>query len=390
MKIKDVRVFVVDQEKAVGHSAHSTLARTWLTESVISSPLSGYPEYAARRSSWQGMNAKVVVEIVTDEGLTGLGLTTGGMAAAVIIRQHLRRFLVDQSPLQVERLWDIMFKATLPYGRKGMAIHAISAVDLALWDLIAKAQNVPLYQALGGPVKDKAPAYATSREAAKSKGMGFRGVKLPTPCGAADGREGMRRNEEMVREAREILGMEMDLMIDCYMSWDVEYTLEMAERLAPYRLTWIEEPLPPDDYEGYGRINRKLRSTVIATGEHEYTRYGFRQLLQVRGAEILQPDLCWCGGLTEARKIMAMVSANHQQVTLHAGGLQPWAVHFTFSQPDIPMVEYMFTRGEDQDNYDPIFEGVPAPENGWFSLPAGVGAGIRLRDSAREFLQEVV
>jgi L-rhamnonate dehydratase len=138
----------------------------------------------------------------------------------------------------------------------------------------------------------------------------------------------------------------------------------------------------------FGEINRKIITTAIATGEHEYTKFGFQQLLDANAAAILQPDICWCGGLTEAKKICAMAAARNLPVIPHGGGLQPWAQHLTFSQVNIPMVEYMYMNGADQPNFDPVFEGIQHPENGWFTLPQEIGAGIRLRDNAMDVLAE--
>jgi L-rhamnonate dehydratase len=305
MKITNVRVYVQNESRS------DQKEKSWLTESVIANPMSAYPEYFDRRSSWRGMDHRVLVLIETDNGTNGLGYSTGGMATASIIKQHLSRILIGQSPFQIERLWDIMFKVTLPYGRKGIPIMAISAVDLALWDLIAKARNEPLYQTLGGPVKDKVQAYVTGNDFDKLKDSGFWGQKLAMPYGPHSGIEGFEKNVELVRKARETVGPDKELMLDCYMAWDVDYTIRMAKALEPFRVRWMEETLPPDDYKGYGIINQKVTSSTIATGEHEYTRYGFAQLLDARAAEILQPDICWCGGVSEAKKISAMASAHH-------------------------------------------------------------------------------
>ncbi|TLS52349.1 L-rhamnonate dehydratase [Paenibacillus antri] len=397
MKITAVKVYVTGRKpaanapEAVAGAGGSAVAKkgSWLSETVIANPMSMYPEYFDRRSSWTGMGGRTIVALETDEGLVGIGETASGMATSPIIKQHLSRFLVGQSPFQVERLWDVMFKVTLPYGRKGAPIMAISAVDLALWDLIAKARREPLYRTLGGPVKEKVPAYCTGNEFEKTKDRGFLGQKLAMPYGPSSGYEGMRKNVELVARAREALGPEKEVMLDCYMAWNVDYTVRMAELVAPYRVKWIEESLPPDDYEGYGIINRKVNSSAIATGEHEYTRYGFQQLLDARAADILQPDVCWCGGITEARKISAMASAKHIPVIPHAGGLQPWALHLIFADPNMPMAEFAYINGADLPNQDPVLAGVPAPKDGWFELPQGVGAGIEFRPDADDHLIEL-
>ncbi|WP_274362077.1 enolase C-terminal domain-like protein [Paenibacillus thermotolerans] len=391
MKITNVKVYISGRKNpaAAPETNKQPKKGSWLSETVIANPMSMYPEYFDRRSSWLGMGGRTIVVLETDEGISGIGETASGMATAPIIKQHLSRFLIGQSPFQVERLWDIMFKSTLPYGRKGAPIMAISAVDLALWDLIAKARNEPLYQTLGGPVKDKVQAYCTGNEFEKTKNRGFLGQKLAMPYGPSSGYEGMQKNAELVRQAREALGPDKEIMLDCYMAWNVEYTVRMAELVAPYRVKWIEETLPPDDYEGYGIINRKVTTSAIATGEYEYTRYGFQQLLDARAAEILQPDIAWCGGLTEAKKISAMASAMHIPVIPHAGGLQPWALHLIFADSNIPMAEFAYVNGADKENYDPVFSGIQMPKDGWFSLPEGIGAGIEFRENAFDHIVEL-
>lgn len=398
MKITKVRVYVVGETQVPLNEVGKQKVQfkepenAFFKDKVIANPMSVYPEYYAERSSWMGMGNRVIVQIETDEGISGLGETTGGKATAAVIKEHLSYFLIGQSPFQVEKLWDIMFRVSLPYGRKGIAIMAISGVDLALWDLIAKARNEPLYQTLGGSVREKIQCYVTGihrYEYKLIKDHGFLGYKIAMPYGPASGAEGMDKNVEHVKEVRETLGPDMDIMLDCYMAWDVDYTLKMAERLAPYRIKWIEESLPPDDYKGYGEINAKINTSTIATGEHEYTRYGYQQLLDVGGASIIQPDVLWCGGLTEARKIAAMASARHIPVIPHASGLQMWTLHWAFAERNIPMVEYAFGSGVENEFHHPVFEGLLTPGNGWYTLPDCTGAGIELRDTPLERMEEM-
>ncbi len=136
----------------------------------------------------------------------------------------------------------------------------------------------------------------------------------------------MRKNADLVKRTREALGPDGDIMLDCWMAWTERYTLEMAEMLEPYRVYWMEECLQPHDYEGFGRLNAQIKSTRIVTGEHEYTRYGFRQLLEHRAADIWQPDIHWCGGLTELRRIAALAAAYDIPVIPH--GRRAESIHF--------------------------------------------------------------
>jgi L-rhamnonate dehydratase len=148
----------------------------------------------------------------------------------------------------------------------------------------------------------------------------------------------MRKNADLVKRTRDMLGPDGDIMLDCWMALNEQYTIEFAEMVAPYRVYWMEECLPPHDFEGFGRLREAIKSTRIATGEHVYFRYGFRHLLEHNAAAIWQPDVHWCGGLTELRRIAALASAYDIPVIPHAGGVQD-CVHFTMATPNAPWSE---------------------------------------------------
>lgn len=358
-------------EKTPGH---------WIIDSVIANPMSGYPEYKARRSSWGSKaNGTVVVELETESGLVGIGVSQGGVPASRIIIDHLARFLLGSDPRDTERLWDQMFRATLPYGRKGLPICAISAVDLALWDLCGKLRGEPVYKLLGGETKSEIPCYLTGPQPLAAKELGFFGSKLPLPYGPADGIEGLNANVEMVARAREQVGPDFDLMLDCYMALDVPYTIDLANAVRPYRVRWIEEALPPDDYDGHARIKAACPWQRFSTGEHEYTRYGFRELINRGNLDILQPDLGWVGGITEAKKIAAMAQAYDLPVVPHGSGV--FSTHFQMASSNGPFQEVL-AMSPTGDQVVPIWngliEGDPLPENGVVRPPERPGWGIQL------------
>jgi L-rhamnonate dehydratase len=224
------------------------------------------------------------------------------------------------------------------YGRMGVTMNAISGVDLALWDIMGKALGLPVYRLIGGEVKPRVPAYCTGNDIEQHIEYGFTGLKLAIPHGPADGREGMKKNLELVKRARQALGPDGEIMLDCWMAWTERYTIEMAEMLAPYRIYWMEEVLQPHDYAGFGRLNSGIKSTRIATGEHEYGRYGFRYLLEHNAAAIWQPDLTWCGGLTELRRIGALAAAYDIPVIPHGGGLNG-GIHWIIANVNAPLAE---------------------------------------------------
>jgi L-alanine-DL-glutamate epimerase-like enolase superfamily enzyme len=369
-------------EKTPGH---------WIIDSVIANPMSGYPEYKARRSSWGSKaNGTVIVELVTESGLIGIGLSQGGVPAARIIIDHLSRFLLGADPRDIERLWDQMFRSTLPYGRKGLPICAISAVDIALWDLCGKLRGEPVYKLLGGETKQEIPCYCTGPQPLAAKELGFFGGKLPLPYGPADGIEGLNANVEMVAKAREQVGPDFDLMLDCYMALDVPYTIDLANAVRPYRVRWIEEALPPDDYDGHARIKAACPWQRFSTGEHEYTRYGFRELITRSNLDILQPDLGWVGGITEAKKIAAMAQAYDLPVIPHGSGV--FSTHFQMASSNGPFQEVL-AMSPTGDSIVPIWngliEGDPLPENGVVRPPDLPGWGIDLVRDRTELVDTV-
>ena len=158
----------------------------------------------------------------------------------------------------------------------GRSPNAISGVDLALWDLVGNALGMPVYKLLGGETKARIPTYCTGNDTEQHIQFGYHRLKLAVPYGPADGREGMRKNTDLVKHTRDMLGPDGDIMLDCWMALNEQYTIEFAEMVAPYRVYWMEECLPPHDFEGFGRLREAIKSTRIATGEHEYFRYGFR------------------------------------------------------------------------------------------------------------------
>lgn len=358
-------------EKTPGH---------WIIDSVIANPMSGYPEYKERRSSWGSKaNGTVIVELVTESGEIGIGLSQGGIPGARIIIDHLSRFLLGSDPRDLERLWDQMFRSTLPYGRKGLPICAISAVDIALWDLCGKLRGEPVYKLLGGETKKEIPCYVTGPQPWAAKELGFFGGKMPLPYGPADGHEGLMANVEMVAHARERCGPDFDLMLDCYMALDVPYTIDLANAVRPYRVRWIEEALPPDDYDGHARIKAACPWQRFSTGEHEYTRYGFRELITRSNLDILQPDLGWVGGITEAKKIAAMAQAYDLPVIPHGSGV--FSTHFQMASSNGPFQEVLAmspTGDEIVPIWNGLIEGDPLPENGVVRPPEVPGWGIDL------------
>jgi len=294
------------------------------------------------RSRWFGpfsqLAGSILVEIRTTGGLTGYGLGGGGSAAVHVIQTHLRDLLLKADPANIELLWEQTYNSSLFYGRKGLAIQAISGIDLALWDLAGKTAAKPVYQLLGGATKDRVAVYLTGKDVQLGLTRGIRAFKLPIDSAPPEGRAGMKKAVEQIETARKAIGPDADLMIDVLCRWDVPYTLEMADRLAPSKLMFIEEPLNPDDMAGYAQLCAAVKSTKIASGEHEYTRYGFENLIARKAAHILQPDITWSGGLTELRKIAALANAHQLPLIPHRGG-SLYGLHFILATAHCNLAE---------------------------------------------------
>lgn len=255
------------------------------------------------------------------------------------------------------------------YGRKGLPVAVISVIDLAIWDLLGKIRNEPVYRLIGGTTRDRLSFYCTGPEPAAAKAMGFSGAKVPLPYSAAEGPEGMRKNIEFLRKHREAVGPDFPLRVDCYMSLNVPYTIEIAEKCKDLNIDWWEECLSPDDFDGQALIKRAHPAIKFTTGEHEFSRYGFRKLVEGRNVDILQPDIMWAGGLTELLKISAMASAYDIPVIPHASG--PYSYHFVVSQTNSPFQEYL-ANSPDGKSVMPVFGNLftnePIPTKGYLDV----------------------
>jgi L-alanine-DL-glutamate epimerase-like enolase superfamily enzyme len=192
-----------------------------------------------------------------------------------------------------------MYRKTMAFGRKGVAMVAISAVYIALWDLLGKSAQQPVYRLLGGRTKPRIPVYASrlystprkelAREARKYQQQGYKAMKLRFGWGPVDGAEGMQKNVALVRTVRETVGDGIDIMADAYMGWNLDYARRMLPLLEKFNLRWLEEPVIPDDIHGYAELKRCGR-IPIAGGEHEHTLFGFRELIEARAVDYLQFD----------------------------------------------------------------------------------------------------
>jgi L-rhamnonate dehydratase len=333
------------------------------------------------RSRWFGpfsqLAGSILVEIKTTGGLTGYGLGGGGSAAVHVIETHLKDLLLGADPANIELLWEQLYQSSLFYGRKGLAIQALSGIDLALWDLAGKAAGQPVYQLLGGATKDKVAVYLTSRHVEAGLAQGIRAFKLPIDASPHEGPAAMKKAVTEIQAARRAIGPDAQLMIDVLCRWNVDYTLAMVDRLAPSRLSFIEEPLNPDDLAGYAQLCARVQSTRIAHGEHEYTRYGFENLIARRAAHVLQPDITWSGGLTELRKIAALASAHQLPLIPHRGG-SLYGLPLLLATPHCDLAE---SFGVGEKGNDIMAAMSPRFSNGYLYPSNKPGFGVELTDT---------
>lgn len=321
-----------------------------LWEQRLVRPLDVYPEYRDREDHEGGVQTaegfRLVghfVEVETDEGLVGRGGPVPEQVAYVVAKD-LRRILLGADPIAGEKLWDQMHRSQV-HGRAGNAMLAISAVDCALWDLRGRWLGQPVHRLLGGPTREAVPAYASMlgfsatdmdlvrARAVEYKELGYTAQKWFFRYGPTSGYEGLRRNVELVRTVREAVGDDYDIMFDCWQAMDVTYVRELASRIAEYRPRWLEECAMPDRVDSYRELRERL-SIPLAGAEHEYTRWGFRKFVDARALDVLQPDIYWCGGLSETLKIAAYATA-HDLITIPHGHSAAATLHFSLTQSPI-------------------------------------------------------
>jgi D-galactarolactone cycloisomerase len=335
--------------------------------------------------------------VSTDEGIQGLGeaFYFGGPATIVaqMIKEAFGPLIVGQDPLDTSVLWDKSYNWTRDQGQKGVTISALSAIDIALWDIKGKALGLPVFKLLGGAYRDKARVYATGlyepqgvpsiehalvEEALSYKHGGFTGLKLKVGYD-------LQTDARYVRAIRKAIGDEMALMVDANHAYNASEAIRLARAIEPYDVHWFEEPVPPEDIEGYLEVKHNT-SILIAGGECEYTRYGFRPWIERRAVDILQPDLCATGGFSEMQKIVAMASAANLPVVPHVWGTNVGlaaSLQFFAALPHFPERRF---PAEPFFEYDrsphPLREGVTKErfvlQDGYLPIPDRPGLGVTL------------
>lgn len=338
----------------------------------------------------------LVVELELDDGTIGIGnAALATHAVKTTIDTYLKPLLIGADPMNSEYLWQSMYRRTLPFGRKGIGMAAISAVDLAIWDAKGKLLKEPVFRLLGGRTKSRVPVYASRlysqpldtlfAEARAYAEQGFGAVKIRFGWGPKDGIAGMQRNLDLVRTTREAVGDAVDIMADCYMGWNMEYSRRMLRLLAPHNLRWLEEPVIADDLTGYAEL-RALGHVAISGGEHEYSLLGFSQALDLGAFDIVQFDVNRVGGITAAKKIADLCEAHDVAVIPHAGQMHNY--HITMSSFAAPIAEYFPKVPVEVGNelFWYVFDGDPVAQDGHIDLADDVpGFGLTLQTPDANF-----
>ena len=369
MKIRDVKTYVLDTALA---------------------------EPFAYSQAWYERRGACLVEIVGDDGHSGWGEAFGPARLTAPIVEYYKPLLIGEDALATERHWQAMYNRLRDHGQKGLAIEALSAVDIALWDLKARHFGVSVGRLLGGRLRDKVEAYATGfyrkrggdpiaylvDEARERVTQGFTGIKLKLGFGMAD-------DIRLCHAVRRAVGDKLAIMIDANHACDATGAIALGRRIEELNIAWFEEPVPPEDLAGYREVKAAL-NIPIAGGEAEFTRWGFRPLITERLVDILQPDIAAAGGISETKKIADMANAFGVRVNPHVWGTgvalaaslqliaalphNPPGLH-----PIEPLLEF------DQSEHPIRFAVVTEPivqQDGWVAIPDRPGLGIEIDRNA--------
>ncbi|MCH2671176.1 MAG: enolase C-terminal domain-like protein [Chloroflexota bacterium] len=338
-----------------------------------------FPDYKHVVPSWRTNFWQIVVRVESNVGVVGFGYGGGGIASVEIINRHLKEYVVGQevnSVTDIAMIWDMLYNASMPYGRKGLAIMALSGVDLALFDLLGKAESKPVYDLIGGAKREKVFSYATGANSELYHKLGYKAHKFPHRWSGSEA--DYDTAVETADKTRDMFGPDGMLMIDTYMSWDKPVTIEMAKRLSQFRIYWYEDVLNPDDLVGQAELRSLIGDTILAGGEHEFTHYGFDNIAKTEALGIWQPDITWCGGLTAGIRIVELANKHGIPVSPHRGG-EVWGLHLLVATDCADLAEFHSDHIEEK--RDMLWLNEPTPNNGYISPNDNPGFGVALNEA---------
>ena len=338
-----------------------------------------FPDYKHVVPSWRTNFWQIVVRVESNVGVVGFGYGGGGIASVEIINRHLKEYVIGQevnSVTDIAMIWDMLYNASMPYGRKGLAIMALSGVDLALFDLLGKAESKPVYDLIGGAKREKVFSYATGANSELYHKLGYKAHKFPHRWSGSEA--DYDTAVETADKTRDMFGPDSMLMIDTYMSWDKPVTIEMAKRLSQFRIYWYEDVLNPDDLVGQAELRSLIGDTILAGGEHEFTHYGFDNIAKTEALGIWQPDITWCGGLTAGIRIVELANKHGIPVSPHRGG-EVWGLHLLVATDCADLAEFHSDHIEEK--RDMLWLNEPTPNNGYISPNDNPGFGVALNEA---------
>ena len=375
-KIADVTAKALTHPEVLGRT--TAASASWDPYGLMH-PLSFDAAFAGQTQRFTPQWQEVICVVTDDEGDFGVGMTCHAGPVVSIINDFFAPMIVGEPSHATERLWNMMTRsARAAMGAGGLAAFAVSAVDLALWDLRGKKLGLPVYEMLGGAARERTRCYATGNDLDDLRARGFKAFKLACPVGSGAATAGIEEVERLVSQARGELGPDVDLMLDCWAVLDTAYTVRLGEVLRPYQLSWIEDYAQPDDWSGYAEIRRRLPYQVLAAGERWHTVRSFAHAAQHRLVDILQPDVQWVGGVTAVLKIAAIAEAAGIEIALHAGCNDSYGQHLSHALPGNRWAE-MFVGcapGESLMNAWRSTPGMAMPEDGWLIPSDKPGFGI--------------
>ena len=351
------------------------------------SPMDRY-KYDIPERNWQADWTRTACIVTAEDGTWGLGITLASGPVCSIINDHFSEFLVGKDPMSTEKIWDMMRRASSPYGTSGIQSYAISAVDNAVWDLKGKLLQRPVYEILGGPVKDKIFCYASNTMLKYKTSdymdwfleLGFKAVKVFLRHGPEEGISGLNKNVEIVAATRSQIGPDVELAVDSWMSLNIEYAVRISEALKPYNIKWLEDYFLPEDMDSYNKLRQRIPTQTLATGEHWYTIHPFAEAAGKGLVDILQPDIQWVGGVTACLRICHIAEAHGLTVIGHAGMNYPYGQHLAYAMPVIPWGER--SEGVSAPGVPlkemTVLPGTPTIENGYVKPSDAPGFGIEV------------
>ena len=350
----------------------------------------------AYSQAWYNTRTILLLKLTTDDGIAGWGEAFGpAFVNKTLLDTYFSPLLINMDPLDINVIWECLYNKFRDHCTKGFAQEAISAVDIALWDIKGKALNLPIYKLLGGAFRKNVVPYATGlyrttipaaagelgKEAQGYVDKGFLAMKMKIGFG-------IEQDIAAVREVRIAVGDKMTLMVDANHAYNASAAIQLGRKLEEYNIAWFEEPVPPEDIDGYVEVKSRI-NIPVSGGEAEFTRYGFSELLERRAVDIVQPDCCVTGGISEVMRVAVLSAAHNIQCIPHIWGsaIALYAgLHVAFSLPDYPASLTPSPMYLEYDRTPNIFREKLAfaplkVENGFVSPPAAPGLGIEIDEN---------